>query len=274
MSTTESRTVVSRTEWLAARKDLLAKEKALTRARDAVSAERRQLPWVRVEKDYVFDTPKGKNGLADLFDGRSQLIVYHFMWRRELGEGCVGCSFLSDHIDGADLHLSHHDVAIVAISRAPLSELEAYKQRMGWRFNWVSSYESDFNFDYHVSLSNEDIARGEVYYNYEMIPASIEELSGISVFYKDENGNIFHTYSSYGRGNEEVLGAYMYLDLTPKGRNENGPNHNMTDWVRHHDKYGAGGFVDRTGGYIASKEAEPCCHSAETGGRPRRSLEM
>lgn len=266
-SNMEHRTVVSRTEWLAVRKDLLAKEKALTRARDALSAERRQLPWVKVEKEYVFNTPEGNEELADLFDGRSQLIVYHFMWRGELGEGCVGCSFLSDHIDGADLHLSHHDVTFVAISRAPLSDLEAYKKRMGWRFKWVSSHGSNFNFDYHVSLTEEDLAKGEVYYNYEVIPASIEELSGISVFYKDENGDIFHTYSSYGRGNEEVLGAYMYLDLTPKGRNENGPNHNMTDWVRHHDRYGAAGFVDRTGGYIAPKEAAPCCHPAEAAGK-------
>jgi predicted dithiol-disulfide oxidoreductase (DUF899 family) len=262
--------VVSRTDWLAVRKDLLAKEKALTRARDAVSAERRQLPWVKVEKEYVFNTPDGKKGLAGLFDGRSQLIVYHFMWRRELGEGCVGCSFLSDHIGGADLHLSHHDVALVAISRAPLSDLEAYKNRMGWRFKWVSSYESDFNFDYHVSLTEEDLAKGEVYYNYEMVPASIEELSGISVFYKDENSDVFHTYSSYGRGNEEVLGAYMYLELTPKGRNETGPNHNMTDWVRHHDRYGAGGFVDRTGGYIGPKEAEACCHSVKAEGESEK----
>jgi predicted dithiol-disulfide oxidoreductase (DUF899 family) len=269
-SNMECRIVVSRTDWLAVRKDLLAKEKALTRARDEVSAERRQLPWVKVEKEYVFDTPDGGKGLAGLFDGRSQLIVYHFMWRRELGEGCVGCSFLSDHIDGADLHLSHHDITFVAISRAPLSDLEAYKKRMGWRFKWVSSYESDFNSDYHVSLTKEDLAKGEVYYNYQMTPASIEELSGISVFFKDENGDIFHTYSSYGRGNEEVLGAYMYLDLTPKGRNENGPNNNMTDWVRHHDRYGAGGFVDRTGGYIAPKEAEPCCHSAEAAGRSEK----
>ena len=255
--------VVSRDEWLDARKQLLAKEKDLTHARDALSALRRELPWVKVEKEYVFDTPTGKKTLADLFAGRSQLIVYHFMWRRDLGEGCVGCSYLADHIDGANLHLAQHDVTFVAASRAPLSVLQAFKQRMGWQFSWVSSYGSEFNLDYHVSFTESDLAKGEVYYNYRMTKASIEELSGISVFFKDANGDIFHTYSSYGRGNEEVLGAYMYLDLTPKGRNENGPGHNLGDWVRHHDKYGAGGYVDPYGGYIAAKEPDSCCHSKQ-----------
>jgi len=255
--------VVTRAEWLAARKELLAEEKALTRARDAASAKRRELPWVKVEKEYVFDTPNGKKTLAELFDGRSQLIVYHFMWRRELGEGCVGCSFLADHVDGPNQHLAQHDVTFVAVSRAPLPLLEAFKKRMGWRFNWVSSHESDFNFDYHVSFTPEELATGKVFYNYGMTDASIEELAGMSVFYKDADGSIFHTYSCYGRGNEEVLGAYMYLDITPKGRNETGPNFTMGDWVRHHDKYGAGGFVDATGGYIAPKEAASCCHSTE-----------
>jgi predicted dithiol-disulfide oxidoreductase (DUF899 family) len=257
--------IVSRTEWLEARQELLAKEKALTRARDVLNAERRELPRIKVEEEYVFDTPAGKKTLADLFDGRSQLIVYHFMWRREFGEGCVGCSYLADHVDGANLHLAHHDVTFVVISRAPLSELEAFRKRMNWRFEWVSSYESDFNFDYHVSFTAEELAKGKVFYNYRMTDASIEELSGISVFYKDANGEVFHTYSSYGRGNEEVLGAYMYLDLTPKGRNETGPNHTLADWVRHHDKYDAGGFVDSTGAYVApKKEADSCCHSVES----------
>lgn len=255
--------IVSRAEWLALRRELLAKEKALTRARDALSAERRELPWLQVDKEYAFDTPGGKKTLADLFGGRSQLIVYHFMWRRDLGDGCVGCSFLADHIDGANLHLAHHDVTLVAISRASLPELEAYKKRMGWRFEWVSSWGSDFNFDYHVSFPQEDLVKGKVFYNYRITDASIEELSGLSVFCKDANGDIFHTYSSYGRGNEEVLGAYMYLDLTPKGRNETGPNHNLTDWVRQHDRYGAGGLVDLTGGYVAPKDADSCCHSAQ-----------
>jgi len=183
--------VVSRAEWLAARKELLAEEKALTRARDALSAKRRELPWVKVDKEYVFDTPNGKKTLADLFDGCSQLIVYHFMWRREFGEGCVGCSFLADHVDGPNQHLAQHDVTFVAVSRAPLPVLEAFKKRMGWRFNWVSSFESDFNFDYHVSFTPKELATGKVFYNYRTADASIEELAGMSVFYKDADGNVF-----------------------------------------------------------------------------------
>ena len=249
-SNLENPKVVSRSEWLAARRELLAREKELTRARDAVSAERRRLPWVKVEKEYVFGTPEGRKTLADLFEGRSQLIVYHFMWRRDMDDRCVGCSFLADHIDGANQHLAQHDVSFVACSRASVSELNAYKKRMGWRFDWVSSYENDFNYDYHVSFKPDDLAKGEVFYNYTMNPASIEDLSGISVFYRDKNGGVFHTYSSYARGNEEVLGAYMYLDLTPKGRNENGPNHNLSDWVRHHDRYRQEGFVDATGAFV------------------------
>ena len=257
--------VVSEAEWLPARLALLVKEKEFTRARDAVSEERRKLPWVRVEKQYAFDTVDGTKTLAELFNGRSQLIVYHFMWRRDLGEGCVGCSFLCDHIDGANQHLAQHDVSLVVVSRAPLAVLQAFRQRMGWCFPWVSSSESDFNFDYHVSFRPEELATGEVFYNYRQTKASIEELPGISAFFKNEEGEIFHTYSSYGRGNEEVLGAYMYLDLTPKGRNENGPNFNLGDWVRHHDKYGAGGHVDPSGGYIAPAEARPCCSSGDHG---------
>jgi predicted dithiol-disulfide oxidoreductase (DUF899 family) len=275
-STMEEPRVVSEAEWLSARKDLLHKEKELTHARDAVSEARRQLPWVKVEKEYVFDTVDGKRTLSEFFAGRSQLIVYHFMWRRELGEGCVGCSFLADHIDGANQHLAQHDASLVVASRAPLEVLQAFRKRMGWRFPWVSSQGSDFNFDYHVSFRPEELASGEVYYNYRMTKASIEELSGISVFFKDADGQIFHTYSSYGRGNEEVLGAYMYLDLTPKGRNETGPNFSMGDWVRHHDKYGAGGHVDVTGGYIAPNiapaKSHECC-SSQDGGQGGRGQE-
>jgi predicted dithiol-disulfide oxidoreductase (DUF899 family) len=229
--------LVSRDEWLAARKELLKQEKELTRQRDALSAKRRELPWVRVEKEYVFDTPKGKQTLANLFDGRSQLVVNHFMLGPGWKEGCVGCSFGADHIEGALVHLEHHDVTVVVVSRAPLHEIEAYKKRMGWRFNWVSSYDSDFNYDYHVSFTKEDVTQGRVYYNFEMTEALIEELPGLSVFYKDAAGDIFHTYSSYARGAEELLGTYMVLDLTPKGRNETGPNHNLMDWVRRHDEY-------------------------------------
>jgi predicted dithiol-disulfide oxidoreductase (DUF899 family) len=251
----------SRKQWLAARVRLLEMEKQLTQLRDVVSAARRALPWMKVEKEYVFDTPQGKKSLAELFEGRSQLIVYHFMWRHDLGNGCNGCSFLADHLDGPNLHLVHHDVSLVVVSRAPLATLEAYKQRMGWRFPWVSSEGSDFNFDYHVSFRPEELAKGEVYYNYRMMPASIDELAGISVFCCTSEGEIFHTYSSYGRGSEEVLGAYMLLDLTPNGRNENGPRGDMGDWVRPHDQYDGGGSVDPMGGYKAASAKTECkCH--------------
>jgi len=255
--------IVSRDEWLAARTQHLAREKELTRLRDQLSAERRALPWVRVEKEYVFDTPDGKKTLADLFDGRSQLIVKHFMLAPGQKDPCVGCSFEVDHIGGALVHLEHHDVSYVAVARAPRAEIEAVKQRMGWRFKWVSSFGSDFNYDFHVSFTQDEIAKGAAYYNYRMGPVPLEDLSGRSVFYKDANGDVFHTYSSYGRGGDLLLGTYNILDLMPKGRNETGPNHNLTDWVRHHDRYGAGGFVDGTGRYVAPKEAEPCCGSGE-----------
>ena len=225
--------IVSPAEWLAARKQHLTKEKELTRLRDQLSAERRELPWVKVEKEYVFDTPEGRKTLADLFDGRSQLIVQHFMFGPDWDQGCIGCSFAADHVDAAYMHLKHHDVTYVAVARAPLAKLEAYRKRMGWRFKLVSSYGSDFNYDYHVSFTKDDLAKGKVYYNYEMTEEGFDELPGASVFYKDASGDVFHTYSSYGRGGEEVLGAYMLLDITPKGRNESGP----MDWVRRHDEY-------------------------------------
>jgi predicted dithiol-disulfide oxidoreductase (DUF899 family) len=226
--------VVSREEWIKARKAHLRREKELTRLRDQVSAERRALPWVKVDKNYLFDTPDGKQTLAQLFDGRSQLIVYHFMWRHDLDTGCDGCSFLSDHIDGANWHLPHNDVTLLAVSRAPLAKLEAYKRRMGWKFKWVSSLGSDFNYDYHVSFTKDDLAKGKVYYNYDMTEGwGMEELPGISVFYKDANGDIFHTYSSYARGGDLLIGAHNWLDLTPKGRNET----TIMDWMRRHDEY-------------------------------------
>jgi predicted dithiol-disulfide oxidoreductase (DUF899 family) len=259
----EPHRIVSREEWITARKQHLLKEKEFTRLRDQLIAERRALPWVKVEKQYTFDTPNGKATLADLFAGRSQLVVKHFMFGPGWQEGCVGCSFESDHIGGALVHLEHHDVTFVAISRAPLPELEAFKQRMGWRFTWVSSFGSDFNSDYQVSFTKDDLAKGPTYYNYEVRKEQSEgEASGFSVFYKDDNGDIYHSYSNYARGAEEILGTYMILDLTPKGRNETGPNFNLTDWVRHHDKYDAGGFVDRTGRYIAAQDAS-CCHEAK-----------
>lgn len=229
--------VASRSEWLAARRELLVKEKAFTRQRDALSAERRRLPMVKIGKQYVFDGPDGKETLADLFGGRCQLLVDHFMLGPGWKEGCVGCSFGADHIDGARVHLEHHDVSVVVVSRAPLPEIETFRKRMGWRFKWVSSYGSDFNYDFHVSFREEDIANDKVYYNYEMRDFQSEELPGLSVFYKDAAGDIFHTYSAYARGAEALLGTYMFLELTPKGRNETGPAFNLTDWVRHHDRY-------------------------------------
>ena len=241
--------IVSRDEWLAARKAHLAKEKQLTRLRDQLSAERRELPWVKIDKPYIFDGPNGRETLADLFDGRSQLIVKHFMLGPGWTEGCVGCSFQVDHMEGTLIHLEHHDVSYAAVSRAPLPEIEAFRKRMGWTVKWVSSCDSEFNYDFHVSFKKDEIARSEGYYNYEMRKVAGEELSGHSVFYRDTTGDIFHTYSSYGRGGDILLGTYNYLDMTPKGRNETGPNRNMTDWVRHHDRYGAGGHVDPTGRY-------------------------
>jgi len=229
--------IVSRDEWLAARKQHLSKEKEFTRLRDSLSADRRELPWVMVEKNYVFDGPKGKEMFADLFDGRSQLIIYHFMFGPEWQEGCKSCSFLADHIDGSVVHLAHRDVTFVVVSRAPLAKLEAFKKRMGWRFKWVSSFGNDFNRDYHVSFPNDEIASGKVYYNFEMQSFPSEEAPGASVFYKDGSGDIFHTYSAYARGLDMLVGAYNYLDLVPKGRDEVGLDYTMA-WVRHHDRYG------------------------------------
>jgi predicted dithiol-disulfide oxidoreductase (DUF899 family) len=227
--------VVSAAEWLSARKDLLAQEKEFTRQRDALSAARRQLPWVRVEKEYVFDGVNGKETLADLFQGRSQLIVYHFMLGPDWEEGCKSCSYLADHFDGANWHLPHRDASLVVISRAPLPQIEPYKKRLGWRFNWLSSHGNDFNFDYHVSFTKNEEVEGKVYYNYEMQEFVSDELPGLSVFYKDDNGDVFHTYSTYGRGLDLLVGTYNFLDLVPKGRDEN-PDSTM-DWVRRHDEY-------------------------------------
>lgn len=228
---------VSESEWLVARRDLLRREKELMRLRDQVSAHRRQLPWVRVEKEYVFAGAKGKETLADLFDGRSQLIVYHFMLGPGWEEGCKSCSYLADHFDGANIHLPHRDVTFIAVSRAPLAEIQAYQKRMGWRFKWVSSNENDFNFDYHVSFTPEEEKRNEVYYNYQKQEFISDELPGLSVFYRDEEGTVYHTYSTYARGLDGLVGTYQFLDLAPKGRNEN-PESTM-DWVRRHDEYSA-----------------------------------
>jgi predicted dithiol-disulfide oxidoreductase (DUF899 family) len=263
--------IVSRSEWIAARQGLLAKEKAFTRAYDALNRDRRALPWVKVDNAYVFDGPSGRETLADLFAGRSQLIVNHFMFGPGWTEGCVGCSFGADHLTGALVHLAQRDVSYVAVSRAPLAEIEAFKRRMGWSFKWVSSFGSDFNYDFHVSFTPEDAAAGTVYYNYATQPYVSEESSGVSVFYKDD-GEIFHTYSTYARGGELGLGTYVLLDMTPKGRDEHGPHHSLVDWVRHHDRYDAGGRVDASGRYHAAAETDACCHCADDAtGQPART---
>ena len=228
--------VVPRKEWLAARAMLLEREKEFTRLRDALNRQRRELPWVKVGKSYVFDGPRGKETLADLFAKKSQLVVYHFMFSPAWDEGCRHCSFWADHYDGIGRHLPHRDATLVAISRAPLAKIEAFKKRMGWRFKWVSSFQSDFNYDYHVSFRPEEIRSGPVFYNYEKTKMNMEDREGVSVFYKDGSGAVFHTYSSYARGIDMLNGTYHFLDLLPKGRDEERLNFTQA-WVRHHDKY-------------------------------------
>jgi predicted dithiol-disulfide oxidoreductase (DUF899 family) len=240
--------VVSREEWLEARRKLLALEKEETRLRDKVRAERRSLPWVRMEKDYSFQSPEGEKRLADLFDGRSQLIIYHFMMGPDWDAGCTGCSFHSDHIEGTLAHLNHHDVTYVAVSRAPIEKIEAYRERMGWKFPWVSSHGSDFNFDFHVSFTKEALAKDTVFYNFREMPSkdAHDELPGLSAFYRNEKGEIFHTYSTYARGGEELIGTLMLLDRAPFGRNEE----TTMDFVKRHDEYDPA-----QQGYTSS-----CCH--------------
>ena len=240
--------IVSRDEWVAARKQHLLREKELTRLRDELSAERQSLPWVKVEKEYVFDTAQGKRTLAELFEGRSQLVVYHFMLGPGWKDGCPSCSMAADTMEGGVVHLEQRDVTFLAVSRAPLPEIEAFQKRMGWRFKWVSSNGNDFNYDYHVSFTPEERAEGKVYYNYDKREFPSEEAPGASVFYKDESGQVFHTYSSYGRGIEMLLGAYFFLDLVPKGRDESELPWPMA-WVRHHDRY-------------ESQPAHACCGGA------------
>jgi predicted dithiol-disulfide oxidoreductase (DUF899 family) len=228
--------VISQDRWIAERKTLLAREKELTRLHDQIARERRALPWVRIEKEYVFDAPEGRRKLADLFDGRRQLLVQHFMFGPGWEQGCPSCSFMADHTDGMNVHLAHRDVTLVAISRAPLAEIQRFRQRMGWQFKWVSSHGNDFNHDFHVSFTPEERSRGEVYYNYGMLNFPAEEAPGISLFYKNDAGEVFHTYSTYGRGVEAMMGTYNLLDLAPKGRDERDVDYKM-EWVRHHDRY-------------------------------------
>jgi len=255
---------VSHDEWIAARKEFLKKEKEFTRQRDEISRLRRALPWEKVEKNYELEGPTGKVSLSDLFGSRSQLVIYHFMLGPGWKEGCPSCSYISDHFDGMTIHLANRDVTLAVVSRAPSSEIEAFKQRMGWKFRWVSSNASDFNFDYQVSVTPEEVGKKQVYYNYEMMEFPAEDRPGLSVFAKDASGAIFHTYSSYARGLDILVGAYNFLDLVPKGRDEAGLKHTMA-WVRHHDKYGEGYFVDPSQLYIQPevvkpKESGSCCH--------------
>jgi len=226
--------VLGHAQWIEARKQLLAKEKEFTRLRDQLSQMRRDLPWEKVEKDYVFDGPNGKETMAQLFEGRSQLIVYHFMFGPDWDAGCPSCSFWADNFNGIIEHLKHRDATMIAISRAPYAKLAAYRQRMNWTFKWVSSNGSDFNFDYFVSFKPEDQAAKKAIYNYAVGDPRRSELPGVSVFYKDPSGGIFHTYSTYGRGIDVLNTAYNYLDLAPKGRDENGRGQ---FWVRRRDEY-------------------------------------
>ncbi len=252
----EPHTIVSHDDWIAARKAHLADEKAFTRARDELSRKRRALPWEKVGKDYVFDGPGGKASLAELFGANSQLIVYHFMLGPDWEAGCPSCSLLADHFDGAAVHLAQRDVAFVVVSRAPLPQIEKFRQRMGWRFKWLSSYGGDFNYDYQVSATPEEKATGKALYNYQITEFPSDERPGTSVFYKNHAGEIFHTYSSYGRGLDILIGAYNFLDLAPKGRDEAALAWPMA-WVRHHDRY-EGAAVDTNASYQQPKSA-PCC---------------
>ena len=253
-ATNVNQRIVSQAEWLRARKAHLAAEKAFTHQRDELSRQRRELPWVKVEKNYVFEGPKGPRTLSDLFGSRSQLIVYHFMFGPEWNEGCPSCSLLADHFDGTLPHLANRDVTLVAVSRAPMPKIQAFQERLGWRFPWVSSYANDFNRDFHVFFTKEEMATGKVDYNFAQTQFPSDEAPGASVFYKDEAGEIFHTYSAYARGLDILVGAYNFLDLVPKGRDEEGLEFTMA-WVRHHDRYAI--QPERQGGHS-------CCSAGES----------
>jgi predicted dithiol-disulfide oxidoreductase (DUF899 family) len=228
--------VVSHSEWLKARKEFLAKEKEFTKMRDEMSRQRRELPWEKVEKSYVFEGPAGKESLADLFGKNSQLLVYHFMFAPDWDEGCPSCSFWADNFNPNVVHLNQRDVSFVAISRAPIAKIEAFKKRMGWNFKWLSSGGNDFNYDYYVSFTLEEAKDGTPFYNYRNAKMPHQDREGASVFYKDDKGTIFHTYSAYARGIDLMNAAYNWLDVTPKGRDEEGLPFSQ-DWVRYHDRY-------------------------------------
>jgi predicted dithiol-disulfide oxidoreductase (DUF899 family) len=259
-SKSEHPKIVPQAEWVAARKELLKKEKEFTRLRDEISRQRRELPWEKVTKQYAFEGSNGKESLADLFGDRSQLIIYHFMFGPGWEQGCPSCSYISDHIGGSLVHLAARDVRLVVVSRAPLAQIEAFKKRMGWGFKWVSSFGTDFNHDYNVSFTEEELASGEMQYNYTKQKFPSEEGPGTSVFYKDAAGDIFHTYSSYGRGLDILIGAYNWLDITPKGRDEEGLAHSMA-WVRHHDRYDENYKVDAQQEFVQPKAIGSCCES-------------
>lgn len=229
-------TVVNREDWYTARRELLVKEKEFTRLRDELSAQRRQLPWEKVHSDYVFDAASGKESLSDLFEGRSQLVMYHFMYGPDWEEGCPSCSYWADNFEGISIHLNHRDITLLVVSRAPLEILDAYRKRMGWSFKWVSSFGSDFNYDYQASFRPEDMEKGEVFYNFRPTNFPSDEAPGVSVFYKNGEGGIFHTYSCYARGLDMLNGAYQFMDIAPKGRDESGLPSTM-DWLRRHDMY-------------------------------------
>jgi len=250
MNTTVNHPVVTPDRWMDARKALLAREKELTQLRDRIAEERRSLPWTRVEKAYVFDTPSGRRSLADLFEGRRQLLVQHFMFGPDWEQGCKSCSFMADHSDGMRVHLEHRDVTLLAVSRAPLARIEAFRRRMGWQFPWVSSHDNDFNHDFGVSFTPDEMASGAVAYNYVKQRFPSEEAPGVSVFFKDDAGDVFHTYSTYGRGVEVMMGTYNMLDLVPKGRDEHDASYAM-EWLRHHDRYESAPVAAASG----------CCHA-------------
>jgi predicted dithiol-disulfide oxidoreductase (DUF899 family) len=252
----ETHRIVSHDEWIAARKAHLVEEKAFSKTRDALAKKRRELPWEKVEKTYLFDTPDGNETLADLFAGKGQLIIYHFMLGPDWEEGCPSCSLLADHFDGAVIHLAQRDVSFVVVSRAPPPQIETFKRRMGWRFKWVSSFAGDFNYDYQVSATAQEKASGQAAYNYAVTTFPSDERPGASVFYKNDAGEVFHTYSTYGRGLDILIGAYNFLDLAPRGRDEQGLTYGMA-WVRHHDRYGANDKPREK--YEQPKTTDSCC---------------
>ncbi|MDB5296891.1 MAG: hypothetical protein JWO31_2874 [Phycisphaerales bacterium] len=262
------RPTVSRQTWVEARKALLVKEKENTRQRDELARQRRELPWIKVDEHYVFDGPQGKVALADLFGTRSQLLVYHFMFGPDWAEGCPSCSFVSDHLDAATVHLAARDVSLAMVSRAPLPKIQAFKERMGWRLPWVSSHGNSFNHDFHVHFTPEERAGGAVYHNYTMEAFPSEEAPGASVFYRDPMaGEVYHTYSTFGRGLDAMVGTYVLLDLVPKGRDEDQLPFSM-QWVRHHDRYASGGLSDPDKPYwpkTAAAEGSPACCGSKVG---------